>query len=56
MEKKGIKFRINEKRKNYITMTFEGKALVFLNKFFSRFMDKVVYNKMAKEPNSPLKK
>lgn len=44
------------KRKRTIVMTTEGKLAVFLNKFFPKFMDKVVYNQMAKENNSPLNK
>jgi len=42
-------------RKDRITLTTIGKLTVLLNKFFPRFMDKMVYNHMAKEPNSPLK-
>lgn len=44
---------INKKRT--VIMTFEGKATVFLNKFFPKFLDRIVYNKMAKEINSPVK-
>jgi short-subunit dehydrogenase len=44
-----------EKKKHRLTMTTQGKLTVFLNKFFPRFMDKMVYNHMAKEPNSPFK-
>jgi dehydrogenase/reductase SDR family member 7B len=43
------------KKKERITLTTQGKMTVLLNKFFPRFMDKMVYNHMAKEPNSPLK-
>ncbi len=42
-----------EKRKNTLTMTFNGKMTVFLNKFFPKLVDKLVYNHMSKEPNSP---
>ncbi len=44
-----------EKRKDRLTLTTQGKMTVWLNKFFPRFMDKMVYNHMAKEPNSPFK-
>lgn len=44
------------KRKNELILTFiEGKFSVFLKKFFPRLLDKLTYNHMAKEPNSPLK-
>ncbi len=43
------------KRKNKIILTSMGKMTVTLNKFFPKFMDKMVYGHMAKEPNSPIK-
>jgi dehydrogenase/reductase SDR family protein 7B len=43
------------KRKERITLTTMGKLTVLLNKFFPKMMDKMVYNHMAKEPNSPFK-
>lgn len=43
------------KRKDRLTLTTNGKLTVMLNKFFPRFMDKMVYNHMAKEPDSPFK-
>ena len=42
-------------KKNQLVLTSEGKITVFLNKFFSGFLNKLVYNKMAKEPESPFK-
>ena len=42
------------KRKRDIVLTSQGKMTVFLNKWFPRFMDKMVYNHMAKEEDSPL--
>lgn len=46
-----------DKRKRSLILTFmEGKLTVFLNKFFPKTMDKLIYNQMAKEPDSPLKK
>lgn len=45
-----------EKRKAELILTFiEGKLSVFLKKFFPRLIEKLTYNHMAKEPNSPLK-
>ena len=44
-----------EKRKKKVIMTTQGKMTVLLNKFFPSFMDKMVYNHMAKEPDSPFK-
>lgn len=44
-----------DKRKHRLIMTSQGKMTVFLNKFFPKFMDKMVYNHMAKEPDSPFK-
>ncbi len=43
------------KRKRMIIMTCLGKATVFFNKIFPKWMDKMTYRTMAKEPNSPLK-
>jgi dehydrogenase/reductase SDR family member 7B len=42
-------------RKRSLTLTTQGKLTVFLNKWFPKFMDKMVYNHFAKEPDSPLK-
>ncbi len=43
------------KRKNFLILTTQGKFLVFLNKWFPSLADKIVYNAMAKEADSPLK-
>ena len=43
------------RRKRTIVLTGQGKMTVFLNKWLPRFMDKMVYNHFAKEPDSPLK-
>jgi len=46
-----------DKRKRSLILTFtEGKLTVFLGKFFPKLLDKLTYNHMAKEPNSPLNK
>jgi dehydrogenase/reductase SDR family member 7B len=44
-----------EKKKRTLILTTQGKMTVLLNKFFPSFMDKMVYNHMAKEPDSPFK-
>lgn len=45
-----------EKRKRELILTFkEGKLTVWLSKWFPSFLDKLAYNHMAKEPNSPFK-
>ena len=43
------------KRKNQIVLTPIGKLTVWLNKFFPRLVDRLEYNYMKKEPDSPLK-
>jgi dehydrogenase/reductase SDR family member 7B len=43
-------------RKREIIMTTQGKMTVFLNKWLGGIMDKMVYNNLAKEKDSPLKK
>jgi short-subunit dehydrogenase len=48
-------FNAIEKRKASLFLTFEGKATVFLSKFFPRLLDRLVYNKVSKEPDSPFK-
>ena len=44
-----------EKRKRTLILTTQGKMTVLLNKLFPKLMDKMVYNHMAKEPDSPFK-
>jgi len=44
------------KRKSELILTFvEGKLSVFLKKWCPRILDKLAYNHMAKEPDSPFK-
>lgn len=43
------------KRKRTLILTTQGKMTVLINKFLPSFMDKMVYNHMAKEPDSPFK-
>lgn len=45
-----------KKRKRTLVLTAQGKATVWINKLFPGWMDKMVFNHFAKEPNSPLKK
>lgn len=45
--------KATRKRKRELIITAQGKLVVFLNKWFPAMMDKIVYNHMAKEPNSP---
>lgn len=44
------------KRKRTLVLTFQGKLAVFLNKWLPKLMDKMVYNTLAKEKDSPLQK
>lgn len=42
-----------EKKKKYLVLTRQGKMTVFMNKWFPGFLDKLVYNTIAKEKDSP---
>ncbi len=44
-----------EQKKKTLVLTFQGKLTVFLNKWANSFMDKLVYNTLKKEKDSPLK-
>ena len=44
-----------QRRDHRVIMTAQGKMTVWLNKFFPKMMDRLVYNHMAKEPDSPFK-
>lgn len=46
---------IRKKKRELILTFLEGKFTVFLGKFFPALLDKLTYNHMAKEPDSPLK-
>ncbi|MEM1000945.1 MAG: SDR family oxidoreductase [Bacteroidota bacterium] len=48
-------YRAQVRRKRTLVLTRQGKMTVLLNKLFPGFMDKMVYNHFAKEPDSPLK-
>ena len=45
-----------EKRKRTILLTSTGKLMVFLNKLWPKLTDKLVYNQMAREHDSPFSK
>jgi short-subunit dehydrogenase len=49
-------YKATVKRKKVLVLTTQGKLTVFLNKFLSGFMDKLVFNTFDKEADSPLKK
>jgi dehydrogenase/reductase SDR family protein 7B len=42
------------RRKRTLVLTGQGRLTVFMNKWFPKFMDKMVFNHFAKEPDSPL--
>jgi dehydrogenase/reductase SDR family protein 7B len=42
-------------RKRDLLLTFQGKITVFLNKWLPGLADKLVYNHMKKEKDSPFK-
>jgi len=44
------------KKKKTLVLTSQGKMTVWMNKLFNSWMDTMVYNHMAKEKDSPLKK
>ena len=41
------------KRQNTLVLTLNGKLTVFLNKLFPKLVDRLVFNHLKKEPNSP---
>ncbi|WP_027000271.1 SDR family oxidoreductase [Eisenibacter elegans] len=45
-----------QRRRRDLVLTGQGKLTVILNKLFPALMDKLVYNAMAKEKDSPLKR
>ncbi|GAB3338326.1 SDR family oxidoreductase [Larkinella ripae] len=45
-----------KRRKRDLVLTGQGKLTVFLNKWLPGLMDRLVYNTLAKEKDSPLKK
>ena len=53
LAKKIIKALIN--KKNYLTLSFNGKLSVFLKKIAPNFLNKILYYYFKKETNSPIK-
>lgn len=50
-------YKAVKRRKRSLILTFiEGKFTVFLSKFFPSLLDRLTFNHMAKEPNSPFAK
>lgn len=45
-------FKATIKRKRDLILTTQGKLTVFMNKFFPSFMDKMVFNHLAKEKDA----
>jgi len=48
-------YRAHKRRTRDLVLTSQGKLVVFLNKWMPATMDKLVYNAMAKEPDSPFR-
>ncbi|MBS1558454.1 MAG: SDR family oxidoreductase [Bacteroidetes bacterium] len=48
-------YKATVKRKNFLILTAQGKAAVWINKLFPRLADTLVYKALAKEENSSLK-
>lgn len=48
--------RAVKSRRRELILTTQGKLTVFLNKWLPGFMDRMVFNTLAKEKDSPLKK
>ncbi len=48
-------YQAYESKKRDLVLTSQGKMTVLLNRFFPSLMDKIVYNHMAKEADSPFK-
>ena len=48
--------RATRRRQRDLILTTQGRLTVFLNKWFPAFMDRMVYNTLAKERDSPLRK
>ena len=48
-------YRATVKRKRSLVLTFQGRMVVFLNKWLPHFADRIVYNVMKKEANTPIR-
>lgn len=51
----GLTFMAAQKKKRDLVLTFQGKLAIFLNKFIPSWVDRKIYKRMKKEPNSPFK-
>lgn len=49
-------YKATVKRKKVLVLTTQGKLVVWLNKWFPSFADKMVYRAMAKEANAPIQR
>jgi short-subunit dehydrogenase len=47
--------RAVRKKKHFLVLTSQGKLVIWLNKFFPGMIDRLVFNHMAKEKDSPFK-
>ena len=43
------------KRKRRVTLTFEGKLIVLLSKFFPAMIERIAFKRITAEPGSPIK-
>jgi short-subunit dehydrogenase len=48
-------YRAVAARKRDVTLTTKGKLAIWINKWWPSLADRLVYNELAKEPDSPLK-
>jgi short-subunit dehydrogenase len=48
-------YKATVKRKRTLILTFQGKLVVFLNKWLPSITDRIVYNAMRKEANTPIR-
>lgn len=48
-------YQAYEQKKKTLVLTFQGKLTVFLNKWMNGLMDRLVYNTLKKEKDSPLR-
>ncbi|MGC4021973.1 MAG: SDR family oxidoreductase [Cyclobacteriaceae bacterium] len=46
-------YNATTRRKNFLILTAQGKAAVWINRLFPKLADKLVYKTMAKEGNAP---
>jgi dehydrogenase/reductase SDR family member 7B len=48
-------YKAVKNRRRDLILTFQGKSTVLLNKFFPAWLDRMVYDHLAMEPNSPIR-